>query len=207
MLGTLPRLHLVSDDAITGRDGFVGMSAALMHAGGERLAFHLRSPRASGGRLWDLARRLQGVADASGAVLLVNDRLDVALAAGADGVQCGARSLPPRTARRLLGAGRWLGASVHGLEDMLAAGEGVADFVIAGTVFESRSHPGRSGAGTEWLASVVAHGMPMISIGGITAARVRAVRDAGAAGVAVLSGIWDAGDPVAALGEFIDALY
>ena len=206
MRRTLPRLHLVCDDAVIKRPVFIGLSAALMRAGAGRLAFHLRAPRSSGRLLWELARRLSDEARATGSALLVNDRIDVALAAGAHGAHCGTRSLPVRTARKLLGDGRWLGASVHGVEEAIEAAGAGADFVIAGTVHPSRSHPGRPGAGTEWLESVVACGVPVIGIGGITVARVQAIRATGAAGVAVLGAIWDAADPVAALERFIEAL-
>lgn len=207
MRSALPRLHLVSDDAVAARGDFVTLAAALMRLAGGRLALHLRAPRASGRRLWELARVLRDAARESGSLLLVNDRVDVALAVDADGVQCGARSLDPATARRLVGEGVWLGASVHDAAAAARAAAAGADFLLAGTLFATDSHPGRPGAGTDWLGTVATLGLPVIGIGGVSVERVGEVLGAGAAGVAVLGGIWAAARPETALRDYMNALY
>ncbi|MDT8369956.1 MAG: thiamine phosphate synthase, partial [Longimicrobiales bacterium] len=117
----LPRLHLVTNDAIVARRDFLTRAATLAEAGGADLAFHLRAPAAPGGEVWGVARELAGIVRRAGGWFIVNDRLDVALAADADGVQLGHRSLAPadlpHVARRLK-----VGASVHGPGEAEAVG-------------------------------------------------------------------------------------
>ena len=162
MRAPLPRLHLVSDDAVATSEDFVSLAVRLMESAGERLALHLRAPRASGRRLWELAIALRPAARANGSALLVNDRVDVALAVEADGVQCGVRSLDTATVRRLVGDGRWVGVSVHDVAAAERAAGAGADFLLAGTLFASASHPGREGAGTAWLARLSTLGLPVV---------------------------------------------
>lgn len=204
--GAVPRLHLITDDRRLLAPGFADAAEALLGAGGPSVALHLRGRDISARKLLGLALRLAGAAAESGARLLVNDRLDVALAAGAHGAQVGARGMPVADARALLGADRLLGASVHSLaEGEVAAGEG-ADFLIAGTLFPTASHPGRPGSGTAWLRELSALGVPVVGIGGITPERVGQARNAGAHGVAVLRGVWEAPRPAEALDEYLAAL-
>jgi thiamine-phosphate pyrophosphorylase len=188
----VPPLHLVTDDEVLARPGFLARAAEALEAGGERVALHLRGPRMEGARLFGLSTALVPLARAAGALLLVNDRLDVALAAQADGAQVGARGIHPADARRMLGAERWLGVSVHGRDEADAAAGGAPDLLLAGTLYPTASHPGRAGAGPALLASLADLGVPRVAIGGITPERVGEVAAAGAAGVAVLRGVWEA---------------
>lgn len=201
----LPTLHLVTDDHVLSAPGFLETATDLLRAGGARIALHLRAPRLSGRALWETVSRLSPVAREAGARLLVNDRVDVALAGGTDGVHLGERSMPAPDARRLLGPDPWIGLSVHSAADAIAAAE-TADFLIAGTVYETGSHPGRPGRGPGWLRDLRQLPVPVIGIGGISPDRVPEVRAAGAAGVAVLSGVWSAADPRAALDDYMAAL-
>nr|NIP56877.1 thiamine phosphate synthase [Gemmatimonadota bacterium]NIR77255.1 thiamine phosphate synthase [Gemmatimonadota bacterium]NIT85774.1 thiamine phosphate synthase [Gemmatimonadota bacterium]NIU29599.1 thiamine phosphate synthase [Gemmatimonadota bacterium]NIU34648.1 thiamine phosphate synthase [Gemmatimonadota bacterium] len=133
--------------------------------------------------------------------------VDLALVLGLEGVQLGARSLPPSVVRELLGPEALVGVSVHGPDEAVRAENGGADYLVVGTIFPSPSHPGRSGAGPERVAAVSGGTrVPALAIGGITPERVRAVLESGAHGVAVLSGIWDAEDPGAALDRYLGAL-
>jgi thiamine-phosphate pyrophosphorylase len=202
----LPRLHLVTDDRVLAEEGFVPTARALLSAGGSGVAFHLRGPATAGGRLYELASSLTDAARASGSLLIVNDRVDVALASGADGVQLGRHGLALASARLLLGAGALIGASVHADTEAREAFGERADFVLAGTLYESRSHPGRPPTGLAWLARIGASGR-VIGIGGITPARVAPVLESGAYGVAVLSAVWRAPRPADALRLFMKALY
>jgi thiamine-phosphate diphosphorylase len=177
------------------------MAEALLGEGGTAVALHLRLREAAGATLYALASRLSAVASARGARLLVNDRVDVALAAGCDGVQLGTRSMSPRDARRLVGPDALIGASAHSREEAAAA-EG-ADFLLVGTLYESGTHPGRAAAGTGLLRGLP---LPAIGIGGITPARVPEVLAAGGAGVAVVRGIWRAASPREALRDYLSAL-
>lgn len=199
----VPALHVVTDDAVVGRAGFLDAAAAVLAAGGADVALHLRAPRASGRVLYELAQRLVEVAEREGAVLIVNDRADVARAANADGVQVGARGLSSRDARRVIGEGRLLGVSVHAVDEARAVLSGAPDFLLAGTTWATPSHPGRPGAGLGLIREIAALRIPVIAIGGVTPARAVEARDAGAAGVAVLRGVWDAADPAAAVNGYL----
>ena len=199
----LPRLHAVTDDVLLGRSDFPELARVVMAAGRERFALHLRGRGTSGARLYELAAALRPAARALGALLLVNDRVDVARVADLDGVHLAAHSLPPAVARGLLPPERWVGMSVHDPAAARAAAEHV-DYLVVGTVFATPTHPGRTGAGPEVVARVRAvTSLPLLAIGGIGPERVPEVVAAGASGVAVLSGIWGAPDPGAAVTEFL----
>lgn len=136
--------------------------------------------------------------------LLVNDRVDVALAAGADGVHLPENGLPPGVARRLLGPEPVLGRSAHGPADLETGG---LDYLLVGTIFPSPSHPGLAAAGPRIIREFAARSpVPVLGIGGITAANCGEVIAAGAAGVAVISAILDADDPEAAARELKAAM-
>lgn len=138
-------------------------------------------------------------------MLVVNDRVDVALAAGAGGVHLGGSGLPVEVARRLA-PGMVIGASVHSLEEALAAERSGADYLIFGHIFPTGSKPGLAPRGLEALAEVCGRvRVPVLAIGGVTAANAALVRRAGAAGVAVMSAVMAAPDPAAAVGELVNA--
>ncbi|HYW10514.1 MAG TPA: thiamine phosphate synthase [Longimicrobium sp.] len=200
---SIPPLHVVTDDEIVARPGFLEAARLVLEMGGPHVVFHLRAPRASGRALYELARRMRPLAVNEDAWLVVNDRLDVALAAGADGGHVGGRGLSAADARRVLGRDRLLGVSVHSVDEARDALAGEPDFLLAGTLWESASHPGRTGAGVGLVREIAALGVPVIAIGGVTPARAAEARDAGAAGVAVLRGVWDAPDPVEAVRNYL----
>jgi thiamine-phosphate diphosphorylase len=133
------------------------------------------------------------------AVILVNDRVDVALAAGAGGVHLRADSAPTEAVRHLGGPGWTIGRSVHSPEE--AGGELNADYVLFGTVFSTDSKPGAAPAGLERLqdAAAASHA-PVIAIGGITPERAALARTAGAAGVAAIGVFLPPGRHPSALG-------
>jgi thiamine-phosphate pyrophosphorylase len=121
-------------------------------------------------------------------LIVVNDRADVALAAGAQGVHLRASSFPAMALRRGVPAGFLVGRSVHGLEEAAAELVDGADYLVAGTVFPSRSKPpGHPLIGPQGLAAVVARvRMPVLAIGGISVGAAAAVAAAGAAGIAAV---------------------
>lgn len=202
----LPLLHVVTDDAVLARGDFLAHAERVLAAGSAGVALHLRGPTTSAARLYELGAALRGPARTAGALLLANDRVDLALAADLDGVHLPERSLPAAVARGLLPAGALIGASVHSPEGAHDAADG-ADYLLVGTVYATPSHPGRTGSGPEGLARVrAAVRLPLFAIGGVTPGRVPELRAAGAAGVAVLGGVWSASDPAAAVARYLEAL-
>lgn len=202
----LPRLHLVTNDDVLRSPRFLSDAERVMERGGGAVAIHIRGPGLSGLEIWRIADRLAARAAGWGSHLIVNDRVDVALGCGAAGVQLGRRSMAVAAARLLLGSDPWIGASVHDAAEAKAAAEEGADFVLAGTLYPSASHPSASASGPEWLGEIGHGDVPIIGIGGITPERVPFVRDAGAYGVAVLGGVWHATDPVDALESYLASL-
>jgi len=155
-----------------------------------------------------LCRRLLAATRDAGAMLFVNDRVDVALAVGADGVQRTHTSLAVDDIRAVAGRRLRIGASVHSLEDAVDAELKGADWVTYGPVYETPSkRPYGAPQGLERLATV-ARGLriPVVAIGGITPERVKEVRQAGAHGVAVISAILAADSPADATQRFREAL-
>ncbi len=137
--------------------------------------------------------------------VLVNRRLDVALAAGAGGVHLGTGAAPPAVARRLLPAGALIGVSTHAASEALAARE--VDYVQLAPIFTPLSKPAeRPALGLAALASAAAGPLPVLAQGGIDARGAAAARAAGAAGVAVTGAIWLAPDPGAAATALRQAL-
>jgi len=204
----LPRFHAVTDDAVLADPSFADRARAALESGGAALALHLRGPHTPGGPLHALAQALVPVAEDRGALLVVNDRVDVALVTGAHGVQLGARSLPVAPVRALLGRGRGVGVSTHGAAEARAAAEDGADWAFVGTIYATPSHPERPGAGPGALGSALeaGGGLPLVAIGGVTPERVGAVVRAGAWGVAAVRGVWGATDPAEAVERYVRAL-
>jgi thiamine-phosphate pyrophosphorylase len=171
-------------------------------------AVQLREKDLGAGDLAFLARRLRDLAREAGARLVINDRVDVALAVGAEAVQRTHASLGVDDIRRVAGDRLQIGASVHSLADALDAELKGADWVTFGPVYDTPSKRAYGPAqGLERLAAV-ARGLriPVVAIGGITPARVREVRAAGARGVAVISGILAADSPADATRAYLAEL-
>lgn len=203
----IPRLHLVTDDAILARPAFLSQARRIVDLGGVRVALHIRGPRLTGRFLFRLAESLRESARSAGALLLVNDRVDVALTLDLPGAHLGQRSLPPSLVRRLLGRHRVLGLSVHGISEAEEEGTGEVDFLMVGTLYQTLSHEGEAPSGVGRLREILERASPpLIGIGGITPPRVAAVLEAGAHGIAVRGGVWDAQDPAGAAGVYLKEL-
>jgi thiamine-phosphate pyrophosphorylase len=200
---SFPPLHIVTGDDVLASPDFLGQAHQLLHSGGARIALHLRGHGTSGRRLHHLAVQLLQVARESGALLLINDRVDVALAAGANGAQLGRRSLGIGDVRALWPSA-FIGASVHSVGQAARAVHEGTDFIVLGTIYTTASHPGWRGAGPSLVqAGVGAVPVPVVAIGGITAARAPALVAAGARGMAVKGAIWDGTDPVERMAELL----
>ncbi len=151
----------------------------------------LRGHQWSAAQLYELAVVFRSCCHRYGATFIVNDRLDVGLAVQADGFQLGGQSLSPVVARQIVGEEYLLGVSVHSLSEAQEAVASSADFLVAGTIFASRSHPGGLTSGPALLHTIkqTVPDCPLLAIGGITADNATHAIDAGADGVAVISTI------------------
>jgi thiamine-phosphate diphosphorylase len=199
----VPVLHAVTTDEILLQPDFLYRARGVMQAVGARGALHVRGYRIGSSRLFELACALVPVQQRTGAWLVVNDRFDVALAAGAWGAQLTTRSVLVADARQAAAALR-LGASVHDARQAAAAAP--ADWIVVGHVYETASHDRAPGGGVQLIREVVAAtSLPCIAIGGVRPGDVSALRDAGAWGVAAISGIWGARDAERAAIEYLSA--
>ena len=198
----LPRLHAITDERIARGLALQEVALALASTGGANLALHARGRALTGLDHYALASRLTNDPTAR---LFVNDRLDVALAVKASGVQLGTGSLPVSAARRL-DATWWIGKSVHDWAEADAAKAEGADYLLVGPVYATATHPNRQPLGLETLRRIVQLGLPVIAIGGIGPGEARAVRAAGAYGVAAIRALWDAADPAEAARRMLKEL-
>jgi thiamine-phosphate pyrophosphorylase len=198
------QLHLVTEPRKP--PGDLVRSAALALDGGVDW-LQLRDKSASAATMFGQARQLLTVARQHGAHLAINDRLDVALAVGADGVHLAAQSLPVDAAVALAAGRTLIGRSVHSLEEAIRVADAGADYVTFGHVFPTSSHPGLPPRGLSELRAIVeAVAIPVLAIGGITVDNLADVLATGCAGVAVISAILSSSDPYEAAGHLRRAL-
>lgn len=156
----------------------------------------VRRPRATAREVFELTRHLRPATRRLGRLLIVSDRADVALAADADGVHLGDRSLPIPAARRVLQPGMLLGRSVHNLDEAGQAEEEGADYLFLGPVFPTRSHPGEPALGLEpFREAVLRAQVPILALGGVDPGNVHLVAEAGGRGAAAISAFYDVEDP------------
>ncbi len=195
-------LYAILDRSVArGRD-LPGLLDAVL-AGGCRLV-QLREKTMPLGDLLPLARSLARRCHEVGALLIVNDRADLALAAGADGLHVGQDDLPARQARGLLPPGMILGVSTHDPEQARRAVADGADYVAVGSIFPTTTKAGFQLVGPELIRRVRPEvPVPLVGIGGITAENAPAVLGAGADAVAVISALCAASDPEAATRAFL----
>lgn len=171
-------------------------------------AVQLREKDLDAAEFFDFARELRAVTSRHGARFLVNGRVDVALAVGADGVHLPSASpASPEAVRHVIGPQRFLGVSTHAASEAEAAARAGADFVVFGPVYETPSkRPYGAPQGIEALAEACRRApIPVLAIGGVTPSSVCEVRAAGASGVAVIRALLAASDPAAATKELLAA--
>jgi thiamine-phosphate pyrophosphorylase len=190
-----PRVYLVTDPSAG--SGLVARTASALRAlPPGSAAVQLRDRGASARELLALALSLREVASSTGQVLLVNDRIDVAVASGADGVHLPSAGTPPAEARRLLGSRPIVSVSCHSREDVSHALAGGADFATFGPVYDTPSKRGFGPpVGLDRFRDAAAMGLPLVGLGGIDPGNARAVVAAGAAGVAAIRAWLEASDP------------
>lgn len=201
----VPILHAVVVDRVASRPGFRDAARSVRRTCGSRLALHLRLRDVDARELHELAVDLADEAREHGGWCLVNGRLDVAMAADAQGAQLGGGALPLPAARRVVGDELVLGASTHGPDEVRRARRNGADFVLLGTIYPTPTHPDVEPAGVELVESCRDLSIPVVAIGGVRRERVSELRRAGADGVAVVRAVWDAPRPAAAARELIEA--
>lgn len=205
MNAALPRLHAITDDRVIARGDVVSRAVALAKTAGAALAVHVRSRALPGGPLLALARELKEAVSPLGSWLVVNDRADVARIVRAEALVSGKGGLGAADARKA--APRALiGRSVHDGAEIRAVLAESADFLVAGNVYATASHPGQAPAGVGLVREAAKGAAPVIAIGGITPEVTGDVIAAGAWGVAAIRALWDAEDPAAAARAFLSAL-
>jgi thiamine-phosphate pyrophosphorylase len=206
MLNLSSRLLVVTDRHQTMGRPLVPLLQRALTAG--IVAIQLRERDLSARELVTLAREVQAVMAFPGSQLLINDRIDVALALEEVGVHLRSNSLPVLVARQLLGAQRLLGISVHAVEEAVQAESQGADYIVLGPIYETPSKqmfgPPLGIHTLEKACKLVR--IPIIGIGGVTAARAREMRRAGAFGAAVITAILGVADVESATRELIDAV-
>jgi thiamine-phosphate pyrophosphorylase len=197
------RLYVVTD-ARSRQGDLEGFLDAILGAGVDIV--QLREKEAEAGDLLRWGEIFARAAERHGALFTVNDRPDVALALGADGVHVGQNDLPAATARVVLGHDVLVGVSCHSAEDHATA-PAEADYLTAGPIWATPTKPGRPGTGLDLVRSAAANlTKPWFAIGGINATNIHEVVDAGAARVVVVRAVCDAEDPAAAVKELLAAL-
>lgn len=198
----LPRVHAVTDRGVL-EDPQYRIRLAAIAAAGPAIALHARDPAAHGRSLLHVAERMMAHARPPEAAVIVSGRPDIARAIGAHGVHLPQGALGPRDARAVLGPG-WIGASVHDEPEAHAALEEGVDYLLAGTVFPSTTHPDRPAAGIALVERLAQLGVPVIAIGGVTPERAAEVRAAGGYGVAAIGALWRAADSAEAALALLD---
>jgi thiamine-phosphate pyrophosphorylase len=214
------RLYLITERKLAARHGGLpavveaALRAASTTAGPGAVAVQLREKDLAARELYELACALRERCSRFGAPLLVNDRLDVAIAAGADGVHLPANSFALADARRLMGPAALIGISTHQVSEAAAAQAAGADFAVFGPVYDPLSKPvyGAAGGADQLRAACRAvHGLPLYALGGISAERIGELGRSllaidRPAGVAVIGAVFGADDPARATVELLQML-
>jgi thiamine-phosphate pyrophosphorylase len=205
-----PSLYLITDRKLT--PGGIGQACqqalAAAHNLGVRIAVQLREKDLSGGELYRLGRELRDVTARYGAMLLVNGRVDVALAVDADGVHLPANSFRVGDARALLGSGKLIGVSTHSVDELKTAERDGADFAVFGPVLAPLSKsdyaPPMGIAGLRDACASVS--IPVLALGGVTAEAIPEIRASGASGVALIGAVFGDPSPADAMRRICDRL-
>jgi thiamine-phosphate pyrophosphorylase len=195
------RLYVVSD-ARREQDDLPEFLDAILGAGVDIV--QIREKEAEAGEVIRWGMVFKEAAEAHGALFIVNDRPDVALALDADGVHLGRDDLPVEVARRILGPDALIGLSFHSPEQFDAASTD-ADYLCAGPVWETPTKPGRPAAGLDLIRHAAKSGeeRPWFAIGGIDQENLPEVLDAGAERIVVVRAVTEAVSPGVAAGQLV----
>ncbi|HYZ93453.1 MAG TPA: thiamine phosphate synthase [Actinomycetota bacterium] len=171
----------------------------------------LRMKDADAAEIIEIGDQFRGECERANVLFVVNDRPDIALALGADGVHLGQDDVPPAVARDIVGPDVVIGRSTHSIDDIERArqehGDGVADYIAVGPVYETPTAPGRPGVGLDLLGTAAETvGFPWFAIGGINPRNVGGIVEAGARRIVVVRAITEAADPIGAVEQLRAAL-
>ena len=187
------RLCVITDRGLSRGRSFEQVAVAVIRGGAQMIQF--RDKELPDGEFYSQALRLRNLTRQAGILFTIDDRVDVALSVGADGVHLGENDLPLEVARRLVGSKMILGASARTPQAIRRAHQGGADYLGVGAVFPTDTKDDATYVGTERLAQLRPLAkIPILAIGGITAENVAQVIRAGADGVAVINAVVGADD-------------
>ena len=199
-----PVLCFVTDQKrCGGRDLAEVVGLAVEHGAG---MVQLREKDLSSSDLHDLGKRVKEAIQGR-AALIVNGNVEVAIALNAEGIHLPEDGISVREARQVVGANKLIGRSVHSAAGATQAQSDGADYLIAGTIFSTASHPNQPAQGVAFLRTLRRHvSLPVLAIGGVTAQNVGDVMATGVSGAAAITAISEANDPGLAAKELCDAM-
>jgi len=202
-MADLPCIHAVTNDEIMLRPGFLRKAMGIMRVLGGKGAIHIRSQLLDSPTLYSLTLALLELNEQTKCWCIINDRVDMALACGVQGVQLTHKSIAVPDVQAIAPA-LLIGASVHSADEARDAEQAGADWCVAGHVFETESHPGAPRREKTFVSDVVAAvSFPVIAIGGIRPEHVHSLVHRGAHGVAAIRGIWNDENPELAASRYL----
>ena len=205
----LPKLYAIVDAAVTLRAGWDPPGLARVYVDAGARLIQLRAPGVDGKIVLGWCRQIIAIAAPAGARLIVNDRCDLAMLAGADGVHLGQGDLPVTEARRQLGASAMIGVSTHDEAQVREALLQPVSYLATGPVFDTRTKDtGYVAVGLDAVrrTAAAAGDRPVVAIGGITLATAPAVLAAGASAVAVIADLLVTGNPSTRVRDYLGVL-
>jgi thiamine-phosphate pyrophosphorylase len=203
----LPALNAIVDVDVAARFGFAPIEVAQAFLDGGARFLQLRAKQLSGAAFLDAATAVVAAGHAAGAIVIVNDRADIAKLSGADGVHLGQEDLAPFAARAILGPDAIVGLSTHTEEQIDRARGQPISYLAIGPVFGTvTKSTGYEAVGLGMVARAATIGRPVVAIGGITLESAVSVIRAGAASVAVIGDLMTGRDPAGRTRAFVDRL-
>ncbi|HEX8340637.1 MAG TPA: thiamine phosphate synthase [Tepidisphaeraceae bacterium] len=196
------RLHVLITASLCRRSWLAVAEAAIDGGAG---VLQLREKDLDGAELLIRAKQLVALCRRKGVIAILNDRPDIALLAGADGVHVGQSDLPIDAVRKLVGMDLLVGVSTHSIEQAQAALASGADYIGVGPIFPSTTKPQADLPGLAYAKQAAALPLPTVGISGVTAANAPAAAASGLTGVAVSSAVCSADDPAAAAAAIVAA--
>ena len=203
----IPRLQVITDETVQARFGHAELAELAARGGADAVQYREKRPLTTR-QLLDVARAMREVCDRERAMLIVDDRADVALSVRAPALHLGRNDLDVATARAILGSDAVIGGTANSYEEAARVWQTGVDYIGVGPIYGTRSKMNPApDMGLETLARICADSpVPVVAIGSITAERIPDVIAAGAHGVAVLSAVVTADDPLAATRRCREAL-